>query len=143
MKRNTVLTSTFAALGIAAAIFCIMVVLFDILNKGNFHTESYSITKMAVGTLVIGLGFGLPAIVYNNENMSVAMQALIHMGIGCVVMTITAFVVGWVPTYMGAGAAIGTIVGEIAVAFIIWLFFYTHHKKLAKQMNQRIAELNQ
>ena len=73
--------------------------------------------------------------------MSVAAQTLIHMGIGCIVMTITAFVVGWIPTEKGAGAVIGTIAGEIAIAFIIWLFFYAYNRKLAKQMNQRIAEM--
>lgn len=140
MKRNSILTSTLSALGIAAAIFCIMVVVFDILNKGSFHTESYSITKMAIGTLAVGLGFGLPTIVYKNDNMPVAMRALLHMGIGCVVMTITAFIVGWVPVGMGAGAVIGTIIGEIAVAFIVWLLFYAKHKRLAAQMNQKIAE---
>ena len=143
MKRNSFLASTLAALGIAAAMFCIMAVFFDIIYKGNFHTEDYYLTKMAIGTLAIGLGFGLPTIVYNNDNMSVAMQALIHMGTGCVVMTITAFIVGWIPTDKGVGASIITIAGEIAVAFIFWLLFYIHQKKLAKEMNKRISELNQ
>ncbi len=143
MKRNTFLISTLAALGIAAAMFCIMAVVFDIIYKGNFHTEDYYLTKMVIGTLAIGLGFGLPTIVYNNDNMSVAMQALIHMGIGCVVMTITAFIVGWIPTDKGVGASVITIAGEIAVAFIFWLLFYIHQKKLAKEMNKKISELNQ
>lgn len=142
MKSNSILTSTLSAFGIAAAIFCIMAVIFDILNQGSFHTENYSITKMAVGALVVGLGFGLPTIVYSNDNMSVAIQALIHMGIGCVVMTVTAFLVGWIPTGIGVGAAIGTIIGEIAVAFIIWLLFCAKHRRLAAQMNQRITEIN-
>lgn len=141
-KSNSILKNTIFSIGHAAIIFCVVGVVYDILYKGDFHLEHYAFTKMAIGTLVIGLGFGLPTFVYDNDNMSVAAQTLIHMGIGCIVMTITAFVVGWIPTEKGAGAVIGTIAGEIAIAFIIWLFFYAYNRKLAKQMNQRIAEMN-
>ena len=105
--------------------------------------ENYSFTKMAFGTLIVGLGFGLPTFVYDNDNLSVAAQMLIHMGIGCVAMSVTAFLVGWIPTEKGAGIAIAVIAGEIVIAFIIWLFFYAHNKKLANAMNKRISELNQ
>lgn len=52
------------------------------------------------------------------------------------------FVVGWIPTDKGIGAALITIAGEIAVAFIIWVIFYIHQKNLAKEMNRRIEELS-
>lgn len=141
-KIKYILQSTLAAVGIAATIFCIAGVIFDAVNKGNFRLENYAFTKMVIGTFVIGLGFGLPTFVYNNDNMSVAIQSLIHMGIGCVVMTVTAYFVGWIPTENGVGAAIAAIAAEIAIALLIWLFFYAHIKKLAKKMNKRIAEIN-
>ena len=138
---NSILKNTIYSIGNAAIIFCVVGVVNDIIYKGNF--ENYSFTKMAIGALTIGLGFGIPTFVYDKDDMPIAIQTLIHMGIGCVVMTITAFVVGWIPTEKGAGAVIGTIAGEIAIAFIIWLFFYTHNRNLAKRMNQRITKLNQ
>lgn len=139
---NNVLKNTIYSIGNAAIIFCIVGVVNDIAFNGNFHLEDYSFTKMAIGTLIIGLGFGLPSFVYDKDDMPIAIQTLTHMGIGCVVMTITAFVVGWIPTDKGIGAALITIAGEIAVAFIIWLFFYIHQKNLAKEMNRRIEEIS-
>jgi len=141
-KSNSILQSTLAAVGIAATLFCICGIIFDAVNKGNFHLESYAFTKMVTGTLIIGFGFGLPTFVYNNDSMSVAIQSLIHMGIGCVVMTLTAFVVGWIPTEKGISVVLAAIAAEIAIAMLIWLFFYIHNKKLAKEMNKRIAEIN-
>ena len=140
---NSILKNTIYSIGNAAIIFCVVGVVNDIIYTGNFPLENYSFTKMAIGALTIGLGFGIPTFVYDKDDMPIAIQTLIHMGIGCVVMTITAFVVGWIPTEKGAGAVIGTIAGEIAIAFIIWLFFYTHNRNLAKRMNQRITKLNQ
>lgn len=142
-KRNTIFMSTLGAIGLAAAIFVIIGVVFDIIHSGNFQMENYSFSKMAAGALAIGLGFGLPSFIYENDNMPLPVQTLIHMGIGCIVMTVTAFIVGWIPTGHGALAIIGTIAGEIAIAFVIWLFFYAYNKKLAREMSRRIAEINE
>lgn len=142
-KRNTLLRNTLTSIGLAAAIFVVIGVVFDVHYGGNFQMVHYSFSKMAAGVLVIGLGFGLPTFLYENDNLSRLVQTLIHMGIGCVVMTITAFVVGWIPTEQGALAIILTIAVEIAISFVIWLFFYAHQKKLANEMNKRLSERSQ
>ncbi len=142
-NRHLILTGTLTAVGIAAVLFCAVCIIFDITYKGDFHLGNYMFTKMALGAFIIGLGFGLPTFIYANDNMPVAAKAIIHMGIGCIVMTITAFIVGWIPLERGAGPVIGTIAGEITTAFLIWLLFYAHNRNLAKQINQRIAELNE
>lgn len=141
-KRNVMLSSTLVAVGLAAVFFVIIGVVFDISYKGTFQMTDYSFSKMAAGVFVIGLGFGLPTFIYENETLSLPVQTLIHMGIGCIVMTATAFLVGWIPTEQGTLAIIGAIVGEIAISLVIWMFFYAHQKKLAKEMNQRISERN-
>ncbi|NLW72554.1 MAG: DUF3021 domain-containing protein [Chloroflexi bacterium] len=142
-KRNTLLSRTLTSIGLAAAIFVIIGVVSDVIYHGNFQMINYSFSKMAAGALAIGLGFGLPTFIYENKSMSPLIQTLIHMGIGCVVMTATAFLVGWIPREQGAFAIIGIIVGEVAISLVIWLFFYAHQKKLAKEMNKRISEKNQ
>lgn len=142
-KRKTMFLNTLIAIGLSSAIFVISGVIFDVINKGSFQLSNYSFSKMAAGTLAIGLGFGLPTFIYGNENISLLIQTLIHMGIGCVVMTTTAFILGWIPTNHGVLAIIVNIVIEIAIAFVIWLFFYVQQKKLAKEMNKRISEKTQ
>ncbi len=140
--KSIILKNTMVSIGIASVIFCVVGVVFDMISGGVLRMEGYSFTKMALGTLVIGIGFGVPSIVYENDSIPAGLQTLIHMGTGCVVMTITAFAVGWIPVDRGAGIAIGTVAGEIVVAFIIWFFFYKRQKKLAEEMNRRIAEMN-
>ena len=141
-ERNSILLNTFSSIGIAAFIFCVVGVIFDPIYNGNFQMTNYLFTKMVLGVVVIGLGFGLPTYIYNNENMSVSIQFLIHMGIGCVVMIVTAFVVGWIPTENGIYAVIGSISGEAFVAILIWMVFYYRQKRLAKQINEQISRLD-
>ena len=141
-KKQTLLFNIFIAMGIAAMMFIIVGVIIDCIFHGNMEMTNYAFSKMAIATVVIGLGFGLPAIVYDNEKLSLFTQTIIHMGTGCIIMTVTAFLVGWIPMHRGPLLMIAILLEEIALAFVIWFLFYLQQKKLVKQMNQRVKEIN-
>ena len=141
-KKQTLLFNIFVSMGVAAIIFIIVGVIIDRIFHGNIQMTNYAFSKMAIATVVIGLGFGLPAIVYDNEKLSLFTQTIIHMGTGCIIMTVTAFLVGWIPMHRGPLLIIASILGELAFAFGIWFLFYLQQKKLVKQMNQRISKIN-
>ena len=141
-KAQTLLLNVFLAVGIAAMMFILAGVIIDRIFHGNIQMTNYAFSKMAIATVVIGLGFGLPAVVYNNEKLSLFTQTIIHMGTGCIVMTVTAFLVGWIPLNHGPLLMIAILLEELALAFVIWFVFYLQQKKLVKQMNQRVNEIN-
>ena len=141
-KKQTLLFNVFVSMGIAAMMFILAGVIIDRIFHGNIQMTNYAFSKMAIATVVIGLGFGLPAVVYNNEKLSLFTQTIIHMGTGCIVMTVTAFLVGWIPLNHGPLLMIAILLEEIALAFVIWFVFYLQQKKLVKQMNQRVNEIN-
>ena len=133
--------STVISIGMAMAIFCLVGIVFDIGDKGNFSLDNYRFTKMVVGCVLIGLGFGVPTIVYRKDSIPMPIRVIIHMGIGCAVYTIVAYAVGWI----GGSATIlqGIIIAaiQLAVAFIIWFLFMRYYRKEAKKMNDRIQEM--
>ena len=141
-KKQTLLFNVFVSMGIAAMMFILAGVIIDRIFHGNMQLTNYAFSKMAIATVVIGLGFGLPAIVYDNEKLSLFTQTIIHMGTGCIVMTVTAFLVGWIPLNHGPLLMIAILLEELALAFVIWFVFYLQQKKLVKQMNQRVNEIN-
>ena len=141
-KKQTLLFNISVSMGVAAMMFIIVGVIIDCIFHGDIQMTNYAFSKMAIATIVIGLGFGLPAIVYDNEKLSLFTQTIIHMGTGCIIMTVTAFLVGWIPMHRGPLLMIAILVEEIAVAFVIWFLFYLQQKKLVKQMNQRVKEIN-
>ena len=135
------LKSTVISIGMALTIFCLVGMVFDIIYGGNYSLTDYGYTKMALGSILVGLGFGIPTIVYNNENLPMPVKVIIHMGIGCAIYTAVAFAVGWFggSTTLVQGIIIAAI--QLAVAFIIWFFFMRVYRKEAKKMNERIQAM--
>ena len=141
-KKQTLLFNIFVSMGIAAMMFIIVGVIIDCIFHGNMEMKNYAFSKMTIATVVIGLGFGIPAVVYDNEKLSLFTQTIIHMGTGCIVMTVTAYLVGWIPMNHGPLLMIAILLEEIAVAFGIWFLLYLKQKRLVTQMNQRISKIN-
>jgi hypothetical protein len=135
--------STVISIGMAMAIFCLVGITFDVRFGGNFSLENYQFTKMVVGCVLIGLGFGVPTIVYNKDSLPMPIKVIIHMGIGCIVYTIVAYAVGWIDgsATIGQGIIIAAI--QLAVAFIIWFLFMRYYRNEAKKMNDKIQAMKQ
>lgn len=133
--------STFLVIGMAMAIFCITSMVFDIKNGGNFHMENYQFTKMVLGCVFIGLGFGLPSAIYCKENLPMPVKVIIHMGTGCIVYTIVAYAVGWIDSSASVIQGIISIAVQLAVSFSIWFLFMRYYHKEAKMLNDRIQNL--
>ena len=136
-----IVKSTIISIGMALTIFCLAGIVFDVAYGGNFSLESYRFTKMVIGSAIVGLGFGVPTVVYNSDRLPQPIKVLIHMGIGCVIYTIVAYAVGW----FGGSATLtqGLIIAaiQLLVAFIIWFCFMRYYRKEAKQMNEKIQSM--
>ena len=100
--------------------------------------EMASVTKMALGSLGIGLGFGLPCIIYTNEKLSRSVQIAIHMVAGCAIMLTIAFLVGWIPTDKGLLPALQAVASMLLTAFVISVLSYRRQKKLAERINREL-----
>ena len=135
--------STIISIGMALTIFCLVGIMFDVSYGGNFSLEGYQFTKMVVGSAIVGLGFGVPTIVYNSDKLPQPIKVVIHMGIGCIIYTIVAYAVGWFggSTTLWQGLIIAGI--QLVVAFIIWFCFMRYYKKEAKKMNDKIQAMKQ
>ena len=142
--NNTVkdlLKSIVISIGMALSIFSFVCVIFDIGYGGNFSLENYRLTKMVIGCIIVGLGFGIPSLVYRSETLPMPVKILVHMGIGCIIYTIVGFAVGWIggSATLGQGIAIAAI--QLAVAFIIWFCFMRFYRSEAKKMNDKIQQM--
>ena len=136
-----ILKSTVISIGMAMAIFCFVGIVFDIGYKGNFSLDNYRFTKMVVGCVLIGLGFGVPSIVYKKDNLPMPIRVIIHMGIGCVVYTVVAYAVGWIGSSASIGQGIIIAAIQLFVAFIIWFLFMRYYRNEAKKINDKIQEM--
>ena len=139
MKK--ILKSIIISIGIAMTIFCFVGVIFDIIYEGNFSLENYQFTKMVIACVVIGLGFGIPSIVYESDKLPFPLKVVIHMGIGITVYTAAAYFAGWFTQSVSLPQGIGIIAIQFMFVFIIWLGFMKHYANEAREMNEKIQQL--
>ena len=100
---------------------------------------AWAFTKMAVGCFAVGLGFGIPSAVYENDSLPMLMKVLIHMGTGCAVYTAIAFAVGWLGHESSAALCLLSLAGQLAATFAIWLCFYMRARREVKLMNEKLG----
>ncbi len=142
-KVKDILKSTVISIGMALAIFSLVGIVFDVGYGGNFSLDHYRFTKMIIGCIILGIGFGVPTVVYSSERLPMPIKVLIHMGIGLTVYTIVAYAVGWIggSASLGQGLVIAAI--QIAVAFVIWFGFMRHYRAEARKMNEVIQAMKE
>lgn len=133
--------STAVSIGISMTIFCLSGIIFDMIYGGTFSLEHYQFTKMVVGCMIVGLGFGIPTIIYKRDDFPMPIRAIIHMGTGCIIYTIVAYSVGWMGGTKSTLNMIAAAMIQFAVAFLIWFLFMLHYRNEARQINKRIQEM--
>ena len=135
------LKSIVISIGMALAIFSIVGIIFDIMGGGVYTLEGYRYTKMVIASVIVGLGFGVPTMVYRSDKLPLPVKVLVHMGIGCVIYTIVAFSVGWIGGSASVTQGILIACVQIAVAFVIWFCFMRYYRKEADEMNKKISSM--
>ena len=129
---------TKATVAIASFLFLLGSLIADLNMGGSYSASGYSVTKMALGSLGVGLGFGLPCIIYTSEKLSRPVQIAIHMLSGCVIMLAIAFLVGWIPTDRGLLPALLAILSMLLTALVICVLTYRRQKNLAARINREL-----
>ena len=96
--------------------------------------------KYAICSVIIGIGFYLPSIIYDKPNITLPVKATVHLGIGFVIYLVTAFLAGWIGGY-GAIATFISIAISILFTLLIYMCFYLYYRKEAVVMNKKIKEI--
>ena len=124
---------TKTTVAISSFLFLLGSLIADLNMGGVYSASGYSVTKMALGSLGIGLGFGLPCIIYTNEKLSRSVQIAIHMVTGCAIMLTIAFLVGWIPTDKSLLPALLAVVSMLLTVFVISVFFLSPTKESGRK----------
>ena len=135
------LKSTIISIGMSMIIFCFIGIAYDIKYNGNFSMENYQFTKMIIGCLFVGLGFGIPTVVYRKENLPIPIRVIIHMGIGCIVYTLVAYSVGWIDEKATIRQGIIVAAIQFGIAFLIWFLFMRYYRSESKKINDKIQSM--
>lgn len=123
---------------------CLIFVIYEIIFfslGGEFEKFiTHNFLAQAVGSMAIGIGFCVPALVYRSKNLPMGLKVLIHMGIGLFVYFTVAFSLKWIDIKYGTIIAVIEIIAAVAFAFAVWLCFFFYNEKQAKLINEKIKE---
>lgn len=127
-------------IGLGCVFFTFTGIIFDIIFKGSFLLDHWYYTKMAIGSMITGIAFYVPSLVYQNEKLSKGLQVFIHMGIGLLTYISVGFYVGWIPLQAGGWVVAVAIVSAVVISFLIWFGFYLYYRLEAKRINEKLKE---
>lgn len=131
---------TFQGIAVSSLILTVITIVVFAL-KGDQTLSLLTFITYLVAAMVIGVGFSLPSVIYDNPNLSMVIKFIIHMGIGVTILLATIILVGWIPTDKGWPALITGIILAIIFACIIWFIFYLYHRKEARDVNKQIKKI--
>lgn len=127
----------------ALSLFSIFIMLYDVCGGNELIFENGFYTKMFIGAIIVGIGFSLPGVVYENENMPYVMRFIIHMGVGCTIFVITGFAVGWIPRGNNLWAGVGVVLAGILIALFLWFCFWWYYKQEVRKIDEKIKKVNE
>ena len=131
-----------AGVRIAAVVFLIYCIIFGMISGAEKFASGYGIARAGLGAVIIGIGFGIPSVVYETK-LKMWLKVLIHMGIGCTVMIGASFLCDWLPTQKGMLATLAVVAIQVISAFVIWAISFIPMMIQARKMNQKIKEKQQ
>lgn len=102
-----------------------------------FSGAAHGYTAQIIASMLIGVAWSVPTLVYENEKLSRAQQVLIHFAVGLCVYFPIAYYMQWIPTESMAMGVISVLVMAIGV-LLIWCGFYLYYKNESKVMNQHL-----
>jgi hypothetical protein len=112
-------------------------------DKVHFEALMNNFTIQAIGSMLVGIGFVLPTLIYDSEKLSLFAKTIIHLGIGMPFFFAVGFFLGWLPKDLGIGNIFLMIVGCIAVSFAIWFGFYLYYRNESKLINKQLKKIEE
>lgn len=104
--------------------------------------QGQAIAKISFAAVLIGLGYGIPTIIYTNDHVAEWLQVLVAFGTGSVVYVVVALWSGWIPTKHGIWIALCAIVVMLVVAFIAAIICDVLFRKSVREVNEALQLRN-
>ncbi|MBQ6052887.1 MAG: DUF3021 domain-containing protein [Clostridia bacterium] len=137
MKK--LLNAAWSGIVLSAVVFVVACMLIGLKHGEAKFADGIGMARICAAVLVIGLGFGIPSMIYGTE-LPTGLKVLIHMGTGTIIMLAASIWVGWIDFSRGWLPCLLIAAFQIAVAFILWLLTCVQTKKDAKEMNEVIEK---
>ncbi len=137
--------------GIASGcVYLCFYILFVILTNGNteqLNFHSFAFIQAMIVSIIMGLGFNLPTLVYCSTKLPLWKKLLVHLTLGMTVFFTCIFTMGWYPQNSSVFSIILFVLIGFAIFFLFWAAFYSYfyilQKAEAKTINDSLKKMEQ
>ncbi len=96
--------------------------------------------RQAIGSMIVGIGFTVPSLIYDKKCLNREIQILIHMGTGFIVYFPIAIYLKWIPVNAGWKMTALSILIAIIFSVVTLFCYYLYYKKEAEAINRKLNE---
>lgn len=124
-----------------SAMFVCALLFVNVCLDNNLAVLPYQYTRLAVGALIIGIGFSISSLIYDEDRVPFLGRSVLQLVVCVLVLLLGIIVSGGVPNGSGFGLSIIFFLIEIGFGAIIWLISFVYFWREAKLIQKRIKEL--
>ena len=124
-----------------SAMFVCALLFVNVCLDNNLAVLPYQYTRLAVGALIIGIGFSVSSLIYDEDRIPFLGISVLQLIICILVLLLGVIASGGVPNGSGFGLSIIFFLIEIGFGAIIWFISFMYFWREAKLIQKRIKEL--
>ncbi|MFS0821726.1 DUF3021 domain-containing protein [Bacillus sp. 1P02SD] len=111
----------------------------NILFGGYEMIDGPLFLKNSVGSVLCGWFFTVSSLYYENRNLTLSQQTILHFLTVTILYLILAFTIGWIP--FSIINILLTLIISCVVYTIFWVAFYLYFKNQARKLNDCLKKL--
>ncbi|RAP52481.1 MAG: hypothetical protein BZ133_01020 [Methanosphaera sp. SHI613] len=142
MKLISIIKQLALGAFVGCFVLCMVIVLISILTNDSVSFDGLYLSKSIFASIVIGWAFSISGLVYDKEDLPLPLQVLIQMICGLGTLMLSAVILGWVPLDEGLDPLISFGIFTAIFTIVFWIGFYLYDYYQAKQLNQKISQIN-
>lgn len=123
------------------AMFVCALVFIDICLDNSLSVLPHQYTRIAVGAMLVGVGFMMSSLIYDEDRIPFVVRGLIQLIICAAVLFICFFVSGGIPDGTGFGTGAIFFLVEMCFGIIIWgcnfIFFLREARLIKKKLKEQ------
>ncbi len=123
------------------AMFVCALMFIDICLDNSLSVLPHQYTRIAFGAMVVGVGFVLSALIYDEDRIPYILRGLVQLSICVVVLPLGYFISGGAPNGTGFGTGAIFFLVEMGFGIIIWIGNFCYFLREAWLIRKRLKEL--
>ncbi len=125
------------------AMFVAAIIAIDICLDNSLSVLPHQYTRIAVGAMIIGVGFVCSSLIYDEDRIPFAVRGLIQLAICAGTLLAGYFVSGGMPDGAGFGVGLVFFLLEMGFGIILWLGNFIHYLRETRAIKKKLKERNE